>query len=96
MLSKEEVEHVSNLARISIKENEYELYAKQLHDILSDIEKINEVELTSDDILISTTKNINKYSTDEIKPMLKKEEIFKNVKDYNGDFIVVPKVIDND
>lgn len=96
MLSKEEVEHVSNLARISIKENEYELYAKQLHDILSDIEKINEVELTSDDILISTTKNINKYSNDEIKPMLKKEDIFKNVKDYNGDFIVVPKVIDND
>lgn len=96
MLSKEEVEHVSNLARISIKENEYELYAKQLHDILSDIEKINKVELISDDILISTSKNINKYSSDEIKPMLNKDEIFKNVKDYNGDFIVVPKVIDND
>lgn len=93
-LSKEEVNHVADLARLNINQDEYELYGKQLYDILEEINKINDVKLTTDEIMISSIDFNNRYSIDEIKSMLNKEEIFKNVKHSNGDFIVVPKVLD--
>ncbi len=92
MLSKEEVDHVAELARLHVSDNEYPLYEKQLFDILKEIKKIEDVSVDCD-IMISPSTNINTYSNDVIGPMLSKEEIFKNVKTTNGDYEVVPKVI---
>ena len=96
MLSKEEVLHVADLARLHVEEDEIEIYGKQLYDILSEIEKIEDVKDAGDEIMFSPCTNINEYSNDTIGPMLSKEEIFKNVKHSNEDFIVVPKVIDGE
>ena len=43
-LTKEEVLHVANLARISLTEEEVEKYQVQLKKLLDDVEKINQVE----------------------------------------------------
>ena len=93
MLSKEEVEHVATLARLNVNEDEYELYGHQLYDILSEIKKIEDVKVSNDDIMITPSNNINEYSNDTIGPMLSTEEILKNVKHSNDDYIMVPKVI---
>lgn len=94
MLTREEVDHVADLARLHVDESEYELYAKQLHDILSDVEKIESVDLKGEeDIMISPCTSTNVYSSDQVGPMLTHEEIFKNVKHSNGDYIVVPRVV---
>lgn len=93
MLDKSTVDHVATLARLNIDENEYELYGSQLYDILSEIKKIEEVDVSSSDIMVSPSTNINEYSNDTIGPMLSKEEIFKNVPHSNDDYIMVPTVI---
>ncbi|MBR1376997.1 MAG: Asp-tRNA(Asn)/Glu-tRNA(Gln) amidotransferase subunit GatC [Bacilli bacterium] len=94
MLSKEEIDHVAELARLHVDDSEYELYGKQLYDILSEIEKIESVDVEGETkIMISPCTNINEYSNDSIGPMLSKEDILKNVKHSNGDYIVVPTVI---
>lgn len=94
MLTKEEVSHVAELARLYVDEAEYELYGKQLYDILSEIKKIEEVDVEGEDnIMISPSNNTNTYSNDIIGPMLSREEIFKNIKHSNGDYELVPKVI---
>ena len=94
MLSKSEVDHVADLARLYVYDSEYPNYEKQLYDILSEIKKIEDVEVKEDDeIMISPSTNINEYSNDTIGPMLSKEDILKNVKHSNGDFIVVPTVV---
>lgn len=94
MLSKSEVDHVAELAKLYVNDSEYPIYEKQLYDILSEINKIEEVDVSSDDeIMISPSNNVNEYSNDTIGPMLSKEDIFKNVKHSNGDFIVVPTVV---
>ena len=62
MLTKEEVDHVANLARIKVNEDEYELYAKQLYDILTDIDKVNEVEVNDEEMMISAVDIKNRYS----------------------------------
>ena len=42
-LSREEVMHVANLARIKLTEKEIEKYQVELKKLLKDVEKINEV-----------------------------------------------------
>ena len=94
MLSKNEVDHVASLARLNVSDEEYELYGKQLYDILSEIEKIEEVDVEGEDkIMISPSNNINEYSNDTIGPMLPLSDILKNANHTTGDFIVVPRVI---
>lgn len=94
MLSREEVDHVADLARLHVDEAEYELYSKQLYDILEEVNKIEKVDLKGEDeIMISPCENTNCYSSDQAGPMLSKEEIFKNVKHSNGDYILVPRVV---
>ena len=94
MLSRAEVDHVADLARLYVDESEYELYGKQLYDILSEIKKIENVDVEgTTDMMISPSTNTNTYSNDTIGPMMNREEIFKNVKHSNGDYELVPKVI---
>ena len=94
MLTKSEVDHVALLARLHVDDSEYELYERQLYDILSEIKKIEDVDVDGEtEIMISPCTNTNAYSNDTIGPMLSKDEIFKNVKHSNGDFIVVPRVV---
>ena len=52
-LSKEEVLHVADLARIKLTDKEVEKYQVELKKLLDDVEKINEVEGYDDDILIA-------------------------------------------
>lgn len=94
MLTREEVDHVADLARLHVDESEYPKYQKQLYDILSEVNKIESVDVEGEtEIMISPSTNTNCYSSDIVGPMLSKEEVFKNVKHSNGDFIVVPRVI---
>ncbi len=93
-LSKEEVLHVADLAKLEVKEEEIEKYSVQLFDILSEIEKIDQVEVDPyGEILIAPTTNQNVWSKDEIKPMLSKEEIMHNVPRIVENYVVVPEVL---
>ena len=52
-LTREEVLHVADLARISLTEEEINKYQTELKELLNDVEKINEVKGYDDDILIA-------------------------------------------
>lgn len=95
-LTKEEVKHVADLARLNINEDEFEKYSVQLNDILTEIDKILSVEINeNEEILISTTDASNKLNKDEVGEMLSREDIFKNVENKSGDYIIVPKVLND-
>ena len=65
MISKKDVEHIAKLARIELSENEKEKYEKDLSEILSFVEKLNEVD----------TKNILPMTGGTIlKNVLRKDE----------------------
>ena len=95
-LSEKQVKHVANLARLDVSDEKMEHYCYQLADILTEIDKILSVDIKTDELLIAPTNNCNKYSADEVCDMLKKADIFKNANNVSDDYIVVPRVIDND
>ena len=93
-LSEKELLHVARLAHLKLNDQEKETYSINLAAILNDIEKINHVELESNqEIMISSTTNENEYHEVADFESIGKEEALKNSKLSDGDYIVVPKVI---
>lgn len=52
-LTREEVLHVAHLARISVSEEEIEEYSVELKELIDSIDKIKDVESSTDSILVT-------------------------------------------
>lgn len=92
-LTKEEVLHVADLARISLTEEEISKYQVELKKLLNDVEKINNVEGYDDDILIACWENNADLRKDISGEMLDPKEVVNNAPRHSGNYIEVPVVI---
>ena len=92
-LSREEVLHVADLARIKLTEEEIERFQVQLKKLLNDVEKINEVKGYDDDILIACWEKNAELRKDEPGEMLNPKEVLENAPRHSGNYIAVPVVI---
>lgn len=90
-MTNEEVLKVAHLARVSIDDNEIEMYKGQLEAIMNEINKINEVEIIDDDIMISPSSNINKYREDI--PKKAKDDVLSNAPKTNGNYIQIKRFV---
>ena len=94
-LSKEEVLHVADLARIKLSEEEIEKYQVELKKLLDDVEKINDVKGYDDEILIACWEAKTKLRKDTPGKMLEPKEVLENAPRHSGNYIEVPVVIGN-
>ena len=92
-LTREEVLHVANLARIKLTEKEIEKYQVELKKLLEDVEKINEVKGYDDDILIACWDSNTELRKDEEGTMLDPKQVIENAPRHAGNYIEVPVVI---
>lgn len=92
-LSREEVLHVANLARIEIDEEEIAMYQVKLKQLLNEIEKVNEVKSYDEEMLICPTENKCELREDEAGEMLEPKEALKNAPRNSGNYFQVPVVI---
>ncbi len=92
-LSREEVLHVAELARIDVTEEEIEKYQTELKKLLNDVEKINEVKGYDDEIMIAPWANNTSLREDKEGNMLDPKEVLENAPRHSGNYIGVPVVI---
>ena len=92
-LTKEEVLHVADLARIKLTEEEIEKFQVQLKQLLDDVEKINAVEGYDDNILIACWDNNAELRKDVPGEMLDPKQVVENAPHHTGNYIEVPVVI---
>jgi len=90
-ISKEEIEHIATLARLSLSEEEKELFGSQLSSILDYMEKLNEldtkdVEPTSHVLLLS-----NVMRDDIPRPSIPQEDALWNAPDHTEKFFRVKR-----
>ncbi len=88
------IEHLAQLARLSVSDNEKTLFANQIDSILSYMDKLNElytgnVEPTSHVISLS-----NVVREDLPKDSLEREDALMNAPDRTDKFYRVPKIIE--
>ena len=92
-MKKINVEHVNDLARL--KEEDLEKYEVQLNDIMTEIDKILDVEINTKEIMISPIENINRYYDESEIELIDKKEVLEMANKTNRDFIVVSRVIND-
>ena len=92
LISKKEVEHIADLCRIKLSEEEKELFTKQFNDILNFFKQLDEIDTPNVSPTFHVLDISNVFREDEIKPSLPKERIFKNVPKKEKDFIKAPRM----
>jgi len=93
-LSKEEVLHVAKLARLHLNDEEMDDYAYKLKEIMNSIEKIKEVDIVEEDMLITPCTEYCVVSSDTSQEGLSKEEILRNVPNKKDRYVVAKGVFD--
>lgn len=93
-LSKEEVKHVANLARLAITEEEAEKFAEQLGKITDFAEQLNELDTTNVEPTSHVLPLVNVLREDVAKEGLSREKVMLNVKEQEAGQIKVPSIMD--
>ena len=88
-----DVEHIAELARLKFNEKELNSFMHQLNEILSYVEKLNELDTENVEPLSHPVENTNVFRDDEVMPSVTREEALKNAPNKNESFFKVPKVI---
>ena len=93
-LSKEEVKHVANLARLAITEEEAEKFAEQLGKITDFAEQLNELDTTNVEPTSHVLPLVNVLREDVAKEGLSREKVMLNVKEQEAGQIKIPSIMD--
>ncbi len=92
MITIKDVEHVAKLARLELTEEEKELYARQLGDVLKYVEQMNEVDTSNVKPMSHAIDFVNVMREDEVHYDNTKEELMANAPEEENGFFRVPKI----
>ncbi len=89
----QEVEHIAELSRLKLTEDELLLFTKQLNTILDYMERLNKVDTRGVKPTSQALYITNALRWDILEGSLKKKEAMDNAPQKDRDFFLVPKVI---
>ncbi len=93
-VSREEVEHVADLARLQLSQEELERFSDQLSRILTYVDEVNAVDTTGIPGTLSMVAGAaNLWRDDEVRPSLSREQAVGNAPDAVDGLFRVPQVI---
>jgi aspartyl-tRNA(Asn)/glutamyl-tRNA(Gln) amidotransferase subunit C len=92
-VTRKDVEHIAELARLTFNEKELESFTHQLNQILEYIEKLNELDTENVEPLSHPVEGSNVFREDVLKLSIPTDEALKNAPDKDDQFFKVPKVI---
>jgi len=89
-----DVEHIAKLAKLNFSEEEKAKFTDQFNQILSFMEKLNELDTADVEPLSHVIELQNVLRSDEVRTSLTTELALQNAPSKNERFFKVPKVID--
>ncbi len=92
-ITRDEVRHVAQLARLDLTDAEVDRMTGQLDAILSYVAKLDELDTTGVTVTTHTQNVVNAFREDEVRPSLPRERALAGAPEQNGESFVVPRVI---
>lgn len=92
-VSKEEIKHIANLARLELNENEIDNYIENLQDILDFADVVNNAPVQDLDITIGTNEAKNVFRKDEVEVFEDNEALLQNAVSKESNMFKIPKVL---
>ncbi|WP_066186255.1 MULTISPECIES: Asp-tRNA(Asn)/Glu-tRNA(Gln) amidotransferase subunit GatC [Gracilibacillus] len=93
-ISKEQVKHVANLARLALNEKEVEMFTQQLGDIINYAELLNELDTSEVEPTTHVLDLKNVLRKDEAAEWITKEDALKNAPDQADGQFRVPSILE--
>jgi aspartyl-tRNA(Asn)/glutamyl-tRNA(Gln) amidotransferase subunit C len=87
------IEKISGLARLEFKEGEKEKIRQDLEQILTFVEKLNELDTAKVEPLVYLSDKTEVLREDRAEESISHEEALLNAPEKSGRFFMVPKVI---
>ena len=92
-VSKEEIKHIADLARLEIDESENDNYILNLQDILNFANIVNNAPVENLDVTIGANEAKNVFRKDEVEVFEDNEALLANAKEKERNMFKIPKVI---
>lgn len=93
-ITKKDIEHMADLSMLNLSEQEIERYTKDMQDIVSFAEQINEVDTEGIDISAFALDTYNVFRKDEVKLSLDRESLLQNAPSSNGEAYQLPSMME--
>ena len=92
-ITKEEVLHVANLARLELTDDEIERFSRQIGTVLEYMDALNQVDTSGVTSTFNATFITNAFREDTRTDHMDRDKILSNAPDKDDEFFLVPKVI---
>ena len=89
-IDRDQLLHVTRLARLELREDEIERLGAQLNDILAAVSKVSELDLSDVPPTSHPLDVVNVWADDEPRPSLPVEEALANAPEREGSYFKVP------
>ena len=89
-----DVAYVARLARLTVTEDEAQIFQKQLDDVLEYAEKLRQVDVTSVDAAAHALPVFNVFRDDSPRDWFTAEQALSNAPRQANGLFVVPKVVE--
>jgi aspartyl-tRNA(Asn)/glutamyl-tRNA(Gln) amidotransferase subunit C len=93
-ITREDVEKVARLARLSISESEKDMFVKQLSQILTHVEKLNQYDTKGIEPTTTVLGQTNVFRDDVVQMSLPVDKALANAPERSADWFCVPKIIE--
>lgn len=93
-LSIEDVQKVAKLARLKLTPDEEQQFTSQIGRILGYVEMLSEVETGEIEPMAHTADVSNVFRADEPTPSLDRKDALANAPQSNGQFFLVPQILE--
>lgn len=88
------LDKIAHLARLEFDEKNASRMVKDMTEIVSWVEKLNEVDTTGVEPLTTMSYEVNRMREDEVTEQLDRERALRNAPKKDAEYIRVPKVIE--
>jgi len=92
-ISRKEVEHVADLARLNLTEQEIELFTDQFNSILEYFAKLQEIDTANVEPTAHAVQLYNVLREDQVTGSMESEKVFANAPWAEEGYFRVPKIV---
>ncbi len=94
VLNQETIEHVANLARLELTEDEKVRYTRELSNIIQLIEQLNDMDVSQIELELDTSQETF-FRDDAPHRRFNGEDLLKNAPEPEDGFYRVPQILEN-
>jgi aspartyl-tRNA(Asn)/glutamyl-tRNA(Gln) amidotransferase subunit C len=92
-ITRDDVQHVAQLARLSFSDEEEERMAEEMSQILDHFEKLDELDTSGVPPMSHVLDVTNVFRADEIEERIDQEQALEPAPETDGGYFQVPKVV---